>query len=636
MVNLKLSVILIILLIGGLLLFSNGNQHTFNQGEYCSSMLSSISKVDYVNYDNDLKQASWLIDFTVTPHGGQCVRTTIPQTEFVDEQENVKGQDSVELKIEQLSSFCEYDVNHDTSKTPLYKAVPYYETKWYGIWVSDAEIEKDLNSFDIANNCNRFAFSGPCERTYDWGVLGHNCLFTCIKFNKAADLGMVKTPRYTFATKFTLGDQPPVVLGTSTLESEAGTMDGGMISGSIGDVGFIRWKGNVHSGDTCDSLGHRYYGVYPTTTSKWEIKQDVGNAKYSYYYNKYKDLYSKIASIVNTASLIGTEGIIERTKSEMGGIDREVQYLNNAVDTVLRLPSTCLEYGYIDLNTLLEDRDDRQHSTFKISSLKELYYPEFTLKLDAEWVGIYEPHGIPRITNCPDYTGAEFSSGTMSLDIKNIAEEYGYFAGRMVCPTATTTTPDTIQVAPGDTRNMRFDFNLGHMVTDFEETCTVLVYDINDPSQSDRCTPTISTTAIERCITGEERCLGLYERQSCSNNQWFTQERCEFGCEPYVEYGLSKARCKSSIVPIRCGNKVCEPQYGENIVTCPIDCLSSDRCNYGCADWDFQCKFNEMTCKMQASIVGLALYLGLFAVIILLFYLFVKFYVIKKLLKKII
>ena len=617
----QLSVILMILLIGLLLLSSNGNQHIFNQGEYCPSIVSSISKVDYVNYDNDLKKNSWLIDLTVG-QGGQCIRTTIPKSKFVDEQENIKGKENVELKIEQLSSFCEYDVNYDSSKTPLYKATPYYETKWYGIWVSQEDFQKDINSFSTTNNC-KYAFGGPCERT----PLGQTCLFTCIKFNKAADLGIVRTPRYTFATKFTLGDQPPVILGTSTLNSTGNEMEGGMISGKLGNVGFIRWKGNAYSGQQCSILGHRYYGVYPTTTSKWEIKQDDGNAKYSYYYTKYSSLKSDIGTS------LGVSKTIEEAKSGLNGVDRKIQYLNNAVDDVLRLPSTCLEYGNINLNTLLEDRGSRQHSTFKISSLKKLYYPEFTLKLDADWVGIYEPHGIPSIINCPDYIGTEFSSGTISLNIKNVAKEYGYFAGRMVCPTATTTTPDTIQVAPEDTRNMRFDFNLGHKVTDFDETCTVLVYDINDPTQSDRCTPTISTTAIERCQTGEERCLGLYERQACSNNQWFTQEKCEFGCEPYIQYGLTKARCKSSTISIKCGNKVCEPQYGENIDTCSVDCLSSDRCTYGCADWDLQCKFNEMICKMQASIVGLALYLGLFAGILIILYLFVRFYVIKKLKK---
>lgn len=592
------GLLIIGLLIGFALLSTGGKLPIFQWWGYgCNSIVSSISKVDFLNYDSTLKKSAWLVNLVNVPAGADCL--VIGNNYIKDIEENKQSTSNLYIKTQQVASKCYYPITFYDH--PIQKMSYYYDKKFF---YAGTDISKEFDKWESQNCVNGYAFMGPLE----WEIIGADVLFSCVTLNDVAiGKGEIGTSEYRFASKICVSNgetEDCTTLGTARIGT---TKDFIQLSGYIGDIGYAKWTGNLDTGRNCyDFEG---YAMTYTTNNEWVGTKEEYIEKYDLYRT---NLDSDLLSCVNKPSIDEAINCFKKVKGDGTADSNWVNGLNYYAELSINANPYIRELSS-SINNLAKNKYNKYASNLEYNTEFALQYPSFTLTLDADWLGIYRPEGKPKIISCEDIEGSPRADGTIVVKVKNIAQGVGYFKGIISCPSEISIVNTYDEIRDGLPYNqigtLNFHFKYPAVNQKTTSQCSIQVYDINKPENRDYCYPKITTNPASTCPENWERCLGD-ALQVCRDNKWITIKYCDAGCRQYTENGIQKAECITKLPPT-CGNGICEPEKGETQKNCPEDCGVPSECDYGCEWWDLACKFNELICMISKFFIGVLMYAGL-------------------------
>jgi hypothetical protein len=168
-------------------------------------------------------------------------------------------------------------------------------------------------------------------------------------------------------------------------------------------------------------------------------------------------------------------------------------------------------------------------------------YPSFTLKIDAEWVGIFLPVGKPQIVSVESDCFSTGASGKVTAVIKNAGTLDASFDIGMICDKSFSPFALSAQkFKAGESKSIDI-FMTAYSGSKEEGKCTLTVKD------SSRPTIQASTDNINVCVRtaitcqpeNSQRCIGD-SREVCTKEndvlRWATIEQCQYGCEQTTKY----------------------------------------------------------------------------------------------------
>jgi hypothetical protein len=178
---------------------------------------------------------------------------------------------------------------------------------------------------------------------------------------------------------------------------------------------------------------------------------------------------------------------------------------------------------------------------------KLLQFPVLTLKIKADWLGVYVPVGKPLITSV---SSTEFQTGGVSYittKVKNIGDALGSFGVYAQCnqPFSFVGTTEFINLNPNEEGVVNLKIS-GTCSQKIQGSCNVYAYDRNNPNNKDSKTVSVSCTPIVLCNAGETRCNGkVIEQCNQAGSGWNAIQTCDYTCE--IKEG--KATCVSPPPP---------------------------------------------------------------------------------------
>lgn len=474
--------------------------------------------VDYVSNDPKIGGKAWLLTVVQNCMGRYAVGT-IDNELIKDPTDNAKAEYDLKISTNVDEQKCEYpiqvegkDIRHMNFET---------KTKYLGIGAGDWE--KECKS--------RPGFYAWTKRGWD---------YTCFWDTATAAHGIVGTSSLTFRS-------------TITLEAKGEKYSKSISSLGPGSVAFdnkiayVYWNGNLVSGDQCPSASdYRVSVAY--VNGYWKT---IDESKYQTYLN-YDE--SGMLSCIQRYVDYGTEKPQSCVNAYNG-------YESNALagkDLVSIGGSKGITSGQLINGKVVIDLS------------KIIQYPLLSMKINATWIGVFIPVGMPKITfaqSLPFQTG---TTGIIDTELKNIGTGFGSFGVYTECPSPFSQTGGTqfIELSPQESGKISIPIT----ATVGEETskvCTIQAYDRNQPSNKDSKTVTVTAKPIILCTAGDTRCNGNYiEKCNVQGTGWNESiEKCDFGCE--IKEG--NARCKEQTK--KCNyNRICEPELGETVQSCPTDC----------------------------------------------------------------
>ena len=196
-------------------------------------------------------------------------------------------------------------------------------------------------------------------------------------------------------------------------------------------------------------------------------------------------------------------------------------------------------------------------------------FPQVTLDISADWVGVVQAVGMPKITMASDnieVTG-EFKTPA-NVYVKNIGVSSGTFDVSLQCYGGFYANPASTRIVlkPQEETKTTFYIGKGGSVSG-SNYCDVRVVDTTDSSR-------IDTARINAKYTAGSYGCSPEGSKFCSGNDLITcvggtyvATSCPFGCD-------SQALICKSDDSAKCGDGLCEREKGETDRNCPEDCGS--------------------------------------------------------------
>ena len=484
----------------------------------------SISRVDFLSYDDVLKDRAWLIYLALTGQSQTLVGTWSSDqiNQYVSPEIGKKVQYDFSLKTTIDSFTCEYPI------TRQYEYVWDYDYEYKDLWFGIGATEWQQECY---SKPGAFAF-GKLAGTY-W--------YYCFWRTKRAELGRVEDPRTHFKSTLTLSSHGDTK--TATIDSHSAT------SVNIDNTIYASWTGYLGTDEECPTAQAK--GLVAMYENGWKLTDEDD-------WNAYKIVDMGMLGCLTDAL----------TGAVSGGVDSCILNHDSYASRALQTEQLTFYMKDIDKTSTATTSGTLTAGKVAMEIPKLLKFPTMVLRVKADWLGVIVPKGIPAIvkTSMTDVqTGEE---GYVTVDVKNIGEAPGTFDIAITCdpPFSVLERPPRISVPPGETRTATGRIR-AECSEDTTGSCNIRVYEVEDPSLSATATITGLCKTIILCpIEGQKRCIGNVI-EICTSGKWKFFEDCEYGCEIFE----GEVRCKQPPEP-ECGDGVCQPP--ENYITCPKDCPS--------------------------------------------------------------
>ena len=518
----------------------------------------SLSRINFISNDKTLGGEAWLL--TVVQNGaGQYAEVRFdPETLSADGKYAEHGG---KIKLSVLDYGCRYDIQKKPRQ--LYE-MKYYHKSWlYNPW---AEIEECRSKPGYYKHVSR------------WPE------FWCFWKVPVGKLGYLSTPHYEFESEIRIElDNGEVAKGyVSNMGQNSVWLD---YQGK--HVAYASWVGNLVTGEQCPIADTEGVCAYYTEDSGWVLADCDSIRDYERYDSSGFD-----TCLANHHPTDYEECVREYNEKYLARAMKSVDFREAKVEgdeVVLKLP-------------------------------RMVQFPVMTLRVKADWIGIYIPVGIPVIESLNAEKLMSGTKGYIEVVVRNAGDGSGSFGIDATCeyPLRVTALPTPMTLKPGD-KGVFYVEITGTSNKDVGRTCRVRAYDVNDPERSDERSVTVMLKRIPLvCEPGQEECFGNWiKRCNAEGTGWVEVQYCEYGCT----YREGKPTCL--FVPCN-NNGICEPELGENKYNCP-DCKSvpeegggyqppQDECDYNCAWYDVPCIISEMLCRITKLVVGILMWIVIIAV----------------------
>ncbi len=430
--------------------------------------VTSVSTSSVVTKNTDPIQVYWIVNTQLTG-GGQAITGTIsPET---------------------VKSFMGNKLY--TNKSLLIEASTVDEQIFYeiqnegiGIYKYKGQTFTDAPNFLGVTTGN----PSPCPTGANWDILLGRTLFSygtkryCITKEQVGIKGVYNNPTIGFNAKIKLS------VGTDTKEK---TICSGSVSGcdgssvSFDSVAVATWSGSLVTGDPAPNQDN-FVAIKRNDIGKWQIAR---KSTYEAYFPKVDVTDQKL----NTAKTT-YERSSDVTKADKEIIDA-VTPVNNATATLLGEDTSFTSTPFTK-----DDNTGKVTLTLK----RSLTSPNIVLKVRADWIGLVIPSGQPKILGVQAEKFASGEPGTISIQIENVGEVGGTFSAMLVnCdPFVQTTTTQSARktLQAGEVDSITISVSGGDEAQTLTKSCSVKVYDVNEPSQEDLYPLTLELTTPKLCV----------------------------------------------------------------------------------------------------------------------------------------
>lgn len=314
----------------------------------------------------------------------------------------------------------------------------------------------------------------------------------------------------------------------STLKWEADVSVGGgevtlsnsKISGKIGNDVFVKWAGNL-AGNTGFSRPDKD-AMQSINTNQFSMIDDG-------VYNELNRDRTPINSFLISAGQPGSHDGEEALDALRDYNARFDQLTRNILGSWVN-DETFVADAFFSGSKLIIDLDS------------PIIYPQFTLDIDAEEVGIFITQGEPDVS-CPSnfdiISGGSFNA---RVNVKNKGSASGAFSFFVDCNGGSQTISPSGQVNIGAGGSRTVIVTSGGISESGTErvACRFTAIEVNT-GEEDSCSFAYDVEFRESCTSGQKSCeLGNSELWECIGSGEFEKFDCSFGCEAFG----SSFRCR--------------------------------------------------------------------------------------------
>lgn len=480
----------------------------------------SISNIDFLSNDATINGQAFVMN--IVDGGGQyAVARTDVTPDMVQKQtvSDVTSKNTFTVKLESSDQVAQYKITR--TATPIYS-------------LTDKQVTSNpLQSVDY-----------QCTTTFGttnffWakreGITVH-CLYKVTD----AMLGDIQSyPDLNFNATFT------VAKGTESYSKQISNTN--IADGWIDNKNlvYVKWNGNLVSGEAPpQSTGRR--AVYSYGINAWKVVDSDAISQYLAYQS------------VTTSDCINF------------GVAQCLSTFNAKETSALNTQKPLYSTG----GTVAYTSGAENSGVVKLSLGKKFFYPSFTMRINANWVGVVVPVGIPKITSASSKCFQTGQDGIITVNVQNIGDSTGTFSYSAQCsqPVSSTSTVQRITLSAGQTSTVFIPL-VGSTTSnqDVIAGCRVTAYDTNNANNIAYYNVDACVSPIILCTNGDISCDGLNIKK-CVGTGWTVQEKCDYGCT-------------TDISGTKCNPKPDDPEI--------------------CSEWDIGCKLGQFLGGIWTWISGL-------------------------------
>lgn len=428
----------------------------------------SISSAGFSSNDQYLNGDAWLL--TVSADGNSQYAQGIISGQNIKDSTGRYAENDLTISTNVIEQSCDYELrqNYDPN---IYK---------YDIQM-------------LANGVASWSVNGyvdQCESKpdYYWALISDGGWFTydvyCITKNKVGVPGVIKTPVTNFKAEIKMsadGDTETAILSSTASKSIR-----------ISNVGYAHWAGSLTSGESCPDLGSQGYNIIHDENGRWVLNKKI-------YYNNYNSYKINTYDTVEDDLVDKIQSKPALTKDDIENLKSTIYRLNNYASDAIN------EFGYTDFNI---NSNSLYSGQAHLELDKVIQFPVITMHVKASWLGIVVPVGDPEIVSVTSASFEEGKTGYITVKVRNdgnVASSFGLSADCQSPFKQIGTALTVSNLAPGSTsiRNIPISVSTNSEIT---KSCTVKVYDLNNPTMTDSKKVNVVATPIQVCSPGEERC----------------------------------------------------------------------------------------------------------------------------------
>jgi hypothetical protein len=452
----------------------------------------SLSQTKFISTDSDLGGEAWQLTAVQNSQGEYAIGE-ISADKITDGESIAKHPLKIEMFVDE--QYVTYPIVKNTDYHSQFHTANYESKEISHIDFSGQQDFRD----DCSNRPTAFYLTEK-----DYGII-YNKVFTCYWKSQDATLGTVTTKDTNFKSRIKV------------------TVDNKVAEGTISNTGPSSVK--LKNPNTDEHLAHASWlgnlvsGEEPPAPSAFNLVAYKGGWKNidDQRYDDYKDYY-------NT----GFENCIARY------LNYDTETPQSCVNDWNDIEASALENFPIYFNDKLATTSGTETTgKFIINLPKQIQYPLITLKIKADWLGVYIPIGIPTITNVE--APSELQTGTigyLTITVKNIGEGSGAFEVYASCIGASQGPTQYLNLEP-NIQGTAYISLVSSTTTKTSYSCTVNARDRNSGEMAAPKTVSGFVTPIIICSTGDKRINGKnIEQCDADGSGWEIIDTCQEGYHP--------------------------------------------------------------------------------------------------------
>lgn len=512
--------------------------------------VTSISTSDVITKTTEPSRVYWIIN-THFNGGGQYLTGTVnPQ----DVKALTGGRYYTRQPLQISAETAEEEVIYNV----INEGVPIYK---YEIQTLDGLKDCPLGV------CYYYQSAPSCPSGTTWDIPMGSSFFgyikkrVCVTKMQAGVKGAYSNPTIGFNAKIS------VIVGSTRKEK---TICSGSTPGcegssvSFDDLGVASWTGSLVTGEPAPNQDN-FVAIKSLDSNEWTIAR---RSSYDAYIPVEGDTDGHLNEFVSlySASDFNDDAELE---SAIENIYATVSLANQKTDLLLSEDASFTSSPFT--------KDDNTGKVV-VTLERSLLSPNVVFRIRADWLGIVIPTGEPRILNINAVKVTSGEEGRVDVQVQNVGEAAGTFSAMLqdcepfIQSSTSQTARKTFQ--PNDIDTLQIFVSGGTLSEDLTKSCTVKVYDVNDPSIYTTSGVTLQLEKAKICAPGNMYAEGNTVKQCNSDGTAINiVETCDYGVITDGRGGLTCASAPRVQAP---GENISSPYVSQ--CNYDSDCRDTEYC----------------------------------------------------------
>lgn len=465
--------------------------------------VTSVSTSEVFTKNTNPGQVYWVINVQIDG-GGQSITGTIDPSlikNFMNGKVYTKKNFKIDIKS--VNEQVLYDISNEGKGIYRYKFLRF-----------------DAPQTCVLGICWRTGEPQLCSNNTNWNIefgrtyFGYTSKRYCVTKEQVGVKGVYQNPLLKFDANIRL-DLGDIVKEKTICSGSAIGCEGSSVS--FDDVGTATWTGSLVTGEPAPNQDN-FVAVNRLDSNRWQIVRK-------------SDFESYLPSALDTDRDLDRYQDLFKGYSDVVAAERD---LNNLINSINGKTNDLLNTD----TSFTSSPFTKDTNTGKITVTLErkLTSQNIVFRIRADKVGIYIPSGQPKILDIKTNKFRSGETGSINIQVTNIGDAAGTFSAMLTnCdPITQTTSSQTSRktLQPGDVDTISMEVSGGNVSEDITRTCSLKVYDANDPSSETISDVTVQLERPRICVPNEIFADGNTIKR-CNKDGTIIEivENCKYGVE---------------------------------------------------------------------------------------------------------